>query len=72
MRHTDMNYVTLTVYHDVAIMPILDLQDVTCDGVRGHRLNKVKSCLLELYSIRVAIFCNVGTTSITPHYGGFV
>jgi len=43
----DVDYVTLSVNHDVSVMPILDLEDVTGDRVRSHRLNEVQPGLLE-------------------------
>ena len=46
-KFTDMNYMALSVNHDVSVMPVLDLEDVTSDRVRSHRLNEVQSGLLE-------------------------
>jgi len=39
--------VTLSVYHDVSVMPVLDLEDEASDRVRGHRLNEIQPSLLE-------------------------
>lgn len=40
-----MYYVSFLVDHDVAIMPVLDLQDVTDQGVGGHALDEVSTGL---------------------------
>ena len=34
---TDVHYVALLVDHDVAVVPVLDLQEEPDDGVRRHR-----------------------------------
>jgi hypothetical protein len=35
-RRTDVDDVTLLVDHDVAIMTVLDLKNITCYGIRSH------------------------------------
>jgi len=45
--HTDVDYVALSVDHNISIVPIFDLKDVASDRVRSHRLNEVQSGLLE-------------------------
>jgi len=42
-----MNNMTLSVNHDISVMPVLDLEDVASDRVRSHRLNEVQPGLLE-------------------------
>ena len=37
MRLTDVHYVSLLVDHDVAVVPVLDLQQEPDDAVRRHR-----------------------------------
>ena len=39
--HTDVNYVALSVDHDISIVPILDLRDITSDGTRSHQLDEI-------------------------------
>ncbi len=36
-----MDDVTLSVNHDIPVMTILDLEDVACDTISCHALNKV-------------------------------
>lgn len=43
-----MNDVTLPVNHDVAVVSILDLQNVARYGIRGHRLDEIEASTLEL------------------------
>lgn len=43
-----MCYMAITVNHDVAIMPVFDLQNVAEHRVGCHGLHKVVACLLEL------------------------
>lgn len=38
---TDMNNMTISVDHDIAIVPILDLQDITSYRIRSHGLYKI-------------------------------
>lgn len=33
---TDVNYVTLSVNHDITVVPVLDLKDIACDRVCCH------------------------------------
>ena len=49
---------SLTANHDVPIMSILDLQDVTSNRVCSHGLDKVKSGSLETGGILATIFCD--------------
>lgn len=42
-----MNDVSVTVNHDVAIVTVLDLEDVTRNRVRRHRLDEVEPGFLE-------------------------
>lgn len=44
---TDVDNVSFAVYHDVSVVPILDLKDVTGNRVGRHGLNKVQPSLLE-------------------------
>lgn len=55
---TNMNYVTLAIDHDVSIVSVLDLQDVTCDRIGCHRLNEVEASPLEFDSIFSTVFRN--------------
>lgn len=42
---TDMNDVPLLVKHDVAIVPVLDLQQEQQEAVCGHASDEVVACL---------------------------
>ena len=42
-----MNYVALSVYHDIPVMPVLNLEDVASNRVCSHRLNEIQPGLLE-------------------------
>lgn len=53
---TDMNNVSLSVDHDVSVVAILDLQDVTCDRVRSHGLDEVQARALERDGVLSSIF----------------
>ena len=56
VSQTDVNYMALSVNHDVSVVSILDLEDVTSDGVRSHRLNEVQPGLLEGDRVLSTIF----------------
>lgn len=43
----DVDDVSIAVDHDVAVVTVLDLEDVAGDGVGGHGLNEVHARLLE-------------------------
>ena len=53
-----MNYVAPSINHGVSIVPVLDLEDVTCDRVRSHLLDDVQPGLLEGNCVLSAIFAN--------------
>ena len=53
-----MNDVPLAVYHDIAVVSVLDLKDVANNRVRCHGLDKVQASLLELDCVFPAIFRN--------------
>lgn len=55
MPLTDVHNMALSIDHDIPVMPILDLQDVTCHRICGHRLNEVKPGFLELECVGVPI-----------------
>jgi hypothetical protein len=55
---TNMHYMPLTANHDIPIMSILDLQDVTSNRVCSHGLNEVQSGSLETGGILSTIFCD--------------
>ena len=57
-RLTDVHNVTFPIDHDISVVPILDLQDVACDRISRHRLDKVEFGLLEHYSVDTAILVN--------------
>lgn len=46
-QHTDMSNMTVTIDHDVAIVSIFYLDDVTNDRVRCHGLYKIIARALE-------------------------
>jgi hypothetical protein len=52
---TDVHDMPFAVDHDVTVMPILDLEDVARDRVRGHRLDKVEAGFLEGYRINATV-----------------
>ena len=63
ISHTDVDYVALSVDHNISIVPIFDLRDVASDIARGHRLNQVKPGLLEgdrMFSIKIPLSARRG------------
>ena len=44
-----MANVTFDVYHDVLVVPILDLQDVAYEGVSTKRIREILNGLLMLF-----------------------
>jgi len=50
-----MNNVTLAINHNVPVVAILDLQDVTRDGIRCHTLDEVEASFLERDRIDAAV-----------------
>ena len=42
-----MNDMSISINHDVAIVPIFNLKNIASDGVSGHRLNEIHSRVLE-------------------------
>ncbi len=50
-KRTDVDYMPIGIDHDIPIMSIFDLQDITSNRVCGHRLNEVETSLLERYRI---------------------
>lgn len=55
---TDVDYVSLPVDHDIAIMTVLDLEYIARYGIRCHRLDEVHPCLLIRDGVLSAIFRN--------------
>ncbi len=53
---TDMNYMPIAINHDVAIMSVFYLQNITCYRISSHGLNEVESGFLESYGIFSAVF----------------
>lgn len=53
---TNMDDVPFPINHDIPIVPILDLQDVACDGVSGHGLNEVQAGSLKGHGIFPSVF----------------
>lgn len=51
-----MDDVTLSVNHDVPVVPIFDLKDVASYRVTGHGLYEIESSALELDAIFPSIF----------------
>ena len=47
-----------SVNHDIAVMPVLDLQDVAHHGIGRHRLDEVQAGFLELDCILATVLCN--------------
>lgn len=47
--------VAILVDHNVTIMPILDLQQITDEGIGSHRFNKIGACRLEFLGAFIAI-----------------
>ena len=62
----------ITVNHDVAVVPILDLENIASHGVCSHRLNEIQSSFLEGSSVWTAIFVNEITVKVvdfgTTHF----
>lgn len=60
---TNMNDVSCSIQHDIAIVSVLDLQQEAHQGICCHGFNKVGPCLLE--SMR--IFIPIHTDEILKH-----
>ena len=48
--------VPITINHDISIVAILNLENITSHGVCSHGLNKVQLCFLKSNSILASIF----------------
>lgn len=55
---TNVDNVTLAVDHNITVVSVLDLQNVACDRVCSHRLDKVETRSLELHGILATILGN--------------
>jgi hypothetical protein len=55
MQRTHVNDMAFTVDHYIPVMPVLDLQYVTCNRICRHGLDEVQPGLLESYSMFPAI-----------------
>ena len=70
----DMNDVTISIDHDVSVMSILDLKNVTSDGISSHGLDEVQPSLLKINSVLPAVLSDkevkkvvdLGTTHFIP------
>lgn len=47
IRQTNVNYVAFSIYHDVSVVSVLNLENITGNRVRSHRLDEVQPSLLE-------------------------
>ena len=54
---TDMNDMTISIDHNIAIVPILNLQDITGYRISSHGLDEIQSGFLKACRIRATIFC---------------
>jgi hypothetical protein len=59
-----MHDMPFPVDHDVSVMPVLDLEDVTCDRVCCHGLNEIQAGLLEGSGVGTAIFVDEITVKV--------
>jgi len=57
-RVTNVHNMTIPADHNIPVMSILDLQDVTSNRVCSHRLNEVQSSSLETGGILSTVFCD--------------
>lgn len=55
---------SLSVNHDVAVMPILNLQNVACNRICGHGLNEIEASFLEWDCILTTILGDEETQQI--------
>lgn len=55
---TNVDDMSISINHDVAIVPVLDLKDVARNGICGHRLDKIQPRFLERYSVLATILCD--------------
>jgi hypothetical protein len=46
----------ISIDHDISVVSILDLQDITSHRIRCHGLDEVETSLLESRSVHAAIF----------------
>jgi len=51
----DMYDMTLSIYHDIAIVTVFDLEEVGYHAVRCHRLDKVATNILKLFGRLVSV-----------------
>lgn len=59
-----MNYVSVSVYHYISVVPVLDLQNIACYGICGHRLYKIETCALEGNRVFPSVFGREETEQI--------
>lgn len=77
VKPTYMYDVSFSIDHDVTIVTVLDLQDITRHRVRRHRLDEVKTSSLKGDSFFSSIFgneevekvVNFGATHFIPRGG---
>ena len=71
-RLTDVHDMAITIDHDVAVVPILDLENIASHGVCSHGLDEIQSSFLEGSSIWTAIFVDEITVKVvdlgTTHF----
>lgn len=50
-----MDYMSMSIDHDIPIMSVLDLKDIAGHRVCCHGLDEVQSGFLELYGVGAAV-----------------
>ena len=66
-----MHYMTFSVDHDIAVVSVLDLQNIAGHRVRRHRLDEIQTGSLELYRVLATVLGDKEVEKIvdlcTPH-----
>lgn len=53
---TDVDNVSISIDHNIAVMPVLDLKNITGNGIRRHGLDEIQASLLKRYCVFASIF----------------
>ncbi len=46
-----MNDMTISVNHNITVVPVFDLKNKTSNRISGHGLNEIQPCFLETSSV---------------------
>jgi hypothetical protein len=69
---TNMNDMTVSIKHDVAIVSVFDLKNKTSNRISGHRLNEIQARILETNSVLTTELANEEVLKVVnfrpPHF----